>query len=371
MTDMLTILDAHCDAPSQMLRLRDFGKDNPGVQVDFPKMRRGGEAASFFAAYVPASLKGMEATRHAESLLDACARQVEANSSYVSLARTAGEVLRNSAAGRVSVMLGIENASALEGGDAFGLLEHFRERGVRYITLTHSADNLVCDSCSGEGRWGGLSPFGRELVREMNRTGMLVDLAHSSEKTMRDVLAVASAPLVYTHGCCSALSPHRRNISDDMLRGIAEGGGVACMSIYPHFLDCGFEAVVTASGLKEKLNLEDEFIKDPSDPVKRAAWEEVLRELSLLDRPGIGKVVDHIEHAVSVAGVEHVGIGTDYDGIEVTAAGLEDVSKLPLVFEEMRRRGFSEEEVEMVAGGNLLRVLAVSENVSSEAANQL
>lgn len=371
MNDMMTILDAHCDAPSQMLRLRDFGKDNPGVQVDFPKMRRGGVSASFFAAYVPASLRGADATRHAESLLDACTGQVGENSDYVSIARTAEEVRSNCAEGRISVMLGIENASALEGGDAFELLGHFLGRGVRYITLTHSADNLVCDSCSGEGRWGGLSPLGKDLVQEMNRVGMLVDLAHSSEKTMRDVLELSSAPLAYTHGCCSALSAHRRNISDEIIRGIAQGGGVVCMSIYPLFLDCGFEKTLETSGLDENMCLEDEFIKDPSNPRKRAAWEEVLHELSLLERPTISKVVDHIEHAISVAGIEHVGIGTDYDGIEVTASGLEDISKLPMVFAEMRRRGYSESDVEMVAGGNLLRLLDEVERQSFGGENQL
>ena len=354
----MIVLDAHCDAPSQMLRLRDFGKDNDHAQVDFPKMLRGGVNASFFAAYVPASLSGMEASRYADRLLDEVERQVLEYPSMAALATSASAVSRNAGRGIVSVLLGIENATALDGeDDPAVLLEHFYKRGVRYITLTHSADNRYADSCTGDGRWGGLSPLGRRLVAEMNDMGMLIDLAHASDATMRDVLEASRVPVAYTHGCCRALATHKRNITDELMRGIADGGGVVCMSIYPCFLDDGFVRILSESGLGQKYGVEDEFIKDPSDPAKRAAWYELLDELSALPRPSVSRVVDHIEHAVEVAGVEHVGIGTDYDGIEVTASGLEDISKFSLVFEEMRRRGFGHREISMIAGENFLRVL--------------
>ena len=354
----MTVLDAHCDAPSQMLRLRDFGRDNTHAQVDFPKMRRGGVSASFFAAYVPSTLSGADATRYADKLLDETERQVLANPSMAALASSPSEVERNDGRGLVSVLRGIENATALDGeDDPAVLLEHFYKRGVRYITLVHSADNRFADSCTGNGRWRGLSPVGRRLVREMNRIGMLIDLAHASDGTMRDVLDESRSPVAYTHGCCRALASHKRNITDELMRRIADGGGIVCMSIYPCFLDDGFVRTLSESGLGQKYGVEDEFIKDPSDPAKRAAWYELLDELSAMPRPSVSRVVDHIEHAVAVAGVEHVGIGTDYDGIEVTASGLEDVSKFPLIFEEMRRRGFGRREIGMVAGDNFLRVL--------------
>lgn len=354
----MTVLDAHCDAPSQMLRLRDFGKDNDHAQVDFPKMLRGGVNASFFAAYVPSSLSGASASEYAERLLDETERQVSANPSMAALASSASAVERNGRRGLVSVLRGIENATALDGvEDPSVLLRHFYKRGVRYITLTHSADNRFADSCTGDGRWGGLSPLGRSLVREMNSIGMLIDLAHSSDRTMEDVLSESRAPVAYTHGCCRALASHRRNITDELMRGIADGGGIVCMSIYPCFLDDAFVKTLSDSGLGQKYRVEDEFIKDPSDPSKRAAWYSLLDELSALRRPSVARVVDHIEHAVAVAGVEHVGLGTDYDGIEVTASGLEDVSKFPLIFEEMRRRGFGRREISLIAGKNLLRVL--------------
>lgn len=219
----MIVLDAHCDAPSQMSRLRNYRLDNPGAQVDFPKMRRGGVDASFFAAYVPAGLQGADATAHALRLLDILDAQMAENQDIVAYARCASGVRRNRRAGRISVLAGIENASALDG--SLDRLREFYKRGVRYITLTHSADNDVADSCTGSGCWGGLSPFGRELVPAMNHIGMLVDLAHSADSTMRDVLEISARPVAYTHGCCRALASHRRNISDELIRAIAERGG--------------------------------------------------------------------------------------------------------------------------------------------------
>ena len=351
----MIVLDAHCDAPSQMVRLRDFSRDNAFAQVDFPKMVRGGVDASFFAAYVPASLSGEAATAWAIKLLDEADRQVAACAGRVAYARCSGGVRRNRKAGLTSVLLGIENASALQA--SFDLLRAFYRRGVRYVTLTHSADNQVGDSCTGAGTWGGLSPFGRQLIPEMNRRRMLIDVAHSADSTIRDVLALSEKPIAYTHGACRALASHKRNLPDELIRGIAERGGVVCMSIYPPFLDDGFVQTLAESGLEEKLCVEDAFIKDPGNAAKRAAWEAVQRELQALPRPGTDRIVDHIEHAVSVAGIDHVGIGTDYDGIEVTAAGLEDVSCFPRLWETMRSRGFSQRDIDRIAGKNFLRVL--------------
>ena len=351
----MTVVDAHCDAPSQMVRLRDFGRDNAFAQVDFPKMVRGGVDAAFFAAYVPARLQGAEATAHAQRLLDETERQVAACADRVAFARCADGVRRNRLAGKTSVLLGIENASALQ--ESFELLRAFYKRGVRYVTLTHSADNQVGDSCTGNGTWGGLSPFGKRLIPEMNRCRMMIDVAHSAASTIRDVLALSAKPIAYTHGACSALASHPRNLSDELIRGIADGGGVVCISIYPPFLSDDFVRTLAVSGLEEKMGVEDEFIRDPADPRKRAAWEAVQRELQGLPRPGMERVADHIEHAVSVAGIGHVGIGTDYDGIEVTVAGLEDISCFGRLWEVLRKRGFSQRDLALIAGKNLLRVL--------------
>ena len=244
----MIVLDAHCDAPSQMVRLRDFGVDNTFAQVDFPKLRRGAVDASFFAAYVPAKLQGQAATDHAACLLDECFRQVSQNPDKVAFARCSAGVRRNRKAGLNSVIMAIENASAIQ--EDFGLLRAFYKRGVRYVTLTHSADNQVGDSCTGQGTWGGLSPFGKTLIPEMNRCRMLIDVAHAADSTIRDVLALSQRPIAYTHGACRALASHKRNLSDELIRGIADGGGVVCISIYPPFLSDDFVRTLAASGLK-------------------------------------------------------------------------------------------------------------------------
>lgn len=352
----MIVLDAHCDAPSQMYRGRDYSMDNCHAQVDFPKMRRGGVDASFFAIYIPAELKGDEAVGYASRLLAEVKRQVEANPDKVAFATSKEEVEDNKRKGLISILLGIENASAI--GDDLGLLESFYRSGVRYITLTHSEDNLVGDSCSGSGRWGGLSRFGREVVKEMNDMGMLIDLAHSADSTIRDVLDMTSCPVVYTHGCCRALCGHKRNLSDELIKGVAETGGVVGMSIYPLFMSDGFAPVYEEAVTRlDSVNVEKKFILDPLNKKNIAEWNETQDKLSAVPRPGVDVVVDHIVHAVHVAGERHVGIGTDYDGIDLTASGLEDISSFNLLFEALRERDLSQYAVDRIAGLNFLDLL--------------
>ena len=351
----MIVIDAHCDAPSQMYRLSDFGIDNQRGQVDFPKMKRGGVDASFFAAYIPASRSTENARIYADALLDTVERQVAANSDKVAFAKSAEDVKKNKSKGLISIILCIENASPI--GESPALLEHYYKRGVRYVTLTHSADNLVGDSCSGKHTWGGLSPFGKDLVREMNRLGMIIDVAHASDDTIRDVLKISSAPVAYTHGCCRALASHRRNLPDELLSGIAESGGVVGMSIYPCFLSDSFVDILKQSGLENKMWVEDDYIADPGNPEKLAAWWGVQDELAALARPGVSVAVEHIAHAIEIAGVDHVGIGTDYCGIEVTAKGMETVESMHLIWEGMKVHGFDESAIEKVAGGNLMRLM--------------
>lgn len=350
----MIIIDSHCDSPSQMLRLRDFSRDNHHAQVDFPKLKSGGMGGCFFALYIPSALKGAAATSYARRLLAETQRQV-ALCPDVKFATSTAEVKENYSKGLISILLGIENASAI--GESLELVDRFYSQGVRYITLTHAEDNLVCDSCTGKGSWGGLSPFGKTLVGHMNRLGMMVDLAHCSEKTAWDALEVSQAPVVYTHGCCKALCSHRRNLSDDLLREIGRRGGVVGMSVYPPFLSEEYSAVLAASGLQKKSWIEDEFIADPANPDKRKAWENLQDKLLSLPRPGVRKVVDHIEHAIEFAGIDGVGIGTDFDGIDVSAEGLENVSLLGVIFDEMRGRGYSDSEVEKIAGLNWLSAM--------------
>jgi len=341
-----------------MYRLRNYSCDNAFAQVDFPKMKRGGVSASFFAAYVPAFLKDSAAKTYAISLLDVLSEQLEANGGKDALkALSSEDVRKNSNAGLISILCGIENGSALDGKEEN--IEFFFKRGVRYITLTHSADNELCDSCTGRGSNGGLSPLGYDMVQAMNQNKMLIDLAHSSAKTMSDVLDVSTVPVAYTHGCCSALCGHPRNISDDLIRRISDRGGIVCMSIYPDFLDDGFKTVLSSRpGLAEKADAaEKAFISEPSNPAKADAWVSAQKELQYLPRPGVEVIARHIKHAVEVGGVEHVGIGTDYDGIEYTASGLEDISSFSILWDALRAAGLRSSEIEKIAGENFLQVL--------------
>ena len=351
------VLDSHCDTPSQILHLRDLSLDNDHAHVDFPKLKRGGVDGAFFALYVPGNIETEEAFEYSQRLLEGVERAVEANSSSVAFATDSAQAFSNKQEGRFSVFLGLENGSPI--GNSFDRLKWFYDKGVRYITLCHSSDNQICDSCASKvKRWGGLSPFGKELVAEMNRLGILIDVSHISDASFYDVLKYSDRPVVATHSCCRALCPHPRNMTDDMIRSLASAGGVIQINFYPLFLDSGFAEVLSGSGLEEKGGyVEKEFINDPSDPLKRAAWNRIQDEIQALPRPSFKLIADHIDHVVALAGIDHVGIGSDFDGIEVTPEGMEDISMMPKLFEELRRRGYSETDLEKIASGNFFRIL--------------
>ena len=351
------VLDSHCDTPSQILRLRDLSLDNDHAHVDFPKLSRGGVDGAFFALYVPASLEGEQAYEYACRLMNCVNMTLAENPDKARMTVDGDQAAANKEAGLFSVFMGLENGSPI--GDSVDRLRYFYDAGVRYVTLCHSADNQICDSCASKHKkWGGLSPFGREVVAEMNRLGMLIDVSHISDDSFSDVLKYSKAPVAATHSCCRALAGHPRNMTDDMIRALADAGGVIQINFYPLFIDDDFAKVLNESGIEERSEgVEAQFIACPSDPLKRAAWNTVQDELMALPRPSYKRVVDHIDHAVSIAGIDHVGIGSDFDGIEVTPDGLEDISFMPLIFDEMRSRGYSEEDIEKVAGGNFLRLL--------------
>lgn len=349
------VLDSHCDTPSQILRLRDLRVDSDHSQVDFPKLRRGGVDGAFFALYTPASFGPAEAREYADKLLDATLSCLE-DFEGAAIALNPEEALSNHDKGLFSVFIGMENASPI--GNSLDLLTYYYNRGVRYVTLCHSKDNLVCDSCASPVKtWGGLSPFGRSVVRRMNELGLLIDVSHISDESFYDVIGCSRAPVVATHSCCRALCGHPRNMTDDMIRALAEKGGVIQINFFPLFLSDEFAKVLSDSGLEETCDgVEQAFIADPSDPVKRARWYEVLDRLSELERPSFKRIVDHIDHVVSLVGIDHVGLGSDFDGIGVTPLGMEDVSCFRKVLEEMGARGYSGEEIEKVASGNFFRV---------------
>ena len=308
------VLDSHCDTPTQMMRGLDVGKDNGWGHVDIGKLKEGGVDASFFALYTSAEMAPDTATRYTLEMLGRIYDALDIYKDSIALALTPEDALRNKEKGLVSIFIGMENGSPIQ--KSLSLLRMYHRMGVRYMTLTHNGDNEIADSAAEGRRWHGLSPFGREVVAEMNRLGMIVDIAHVSDETFYDVIGCTKSPIVSTHSCCRALAGHRRNMTDDMLRALAANGGVMQVNFYPAFLSDNYE---------NKL-------------------------------PTVTDIADHIDHAVMVAGIDHVGVGTDYDGIEITPEGMEDISKLPKLFDELTKRGYSENQIEKIAGGNFLRV---------------
>ena len=323
------VLDSHCDTPSQILSLRDLSLDNELAHVDYPKLKKGNVDGAFFALYIPASMDTDDAKDYLLRLMGGVKRTLAENPDKAALTVSMSQALENKKKGLFSLFLGLENGSPLgDSEDAFENLQKLYNAGVRYITLCHSTSNQICDSCaSTTPKWNGLSPFGKKLVAEMNRIGMLVDVSHISDSAFYDVLACSTKPVVATHSSCRALAAHPRNMTDDMIRELAARGGVIQINFYPVFLDSEFAARFSSSG---DLDLE---------------------------RPSYKLIADHIDHVVSLVGVDYVGIGSDYDGIEITPDGMEDISTMPKLFDELRSRGYSEEDLEKIAGGNFFRVM--------------
>lgn len=318
------ILDSHCDTPSELVRGRNMFADSPESHVDFPKLRRGEVDGAFFALYIPADMDTDEAYAHALKMSGAVKNLIEAAPDRARLAVSADEALENKSKGLFSIFLGLENGSPI--GKSMDRLHEFYDSGVRYMTLCHSRDNQICDSCaSTEGKWHGLSPFGKEVIAAMNSMGMLVDVSHISDESFYDVLECSSKPVVATHSCCRKLADHPRNMTDEMIRNLASAGGVIQINFYPVFLDSSF------------------------------TYSEGM---DMSARPSYRYIADHIDHVVSLVGTDHVGIGSDFDGIEVTPKGMEDISMMPVLFDELRKRGYSEADLEKIASGNFFRVMS-------------
>jgi membrane dipeptidase len=301
------------DAPGNDLRRRT------SFHTDIERLRAGMVGGQFWSVYVPFESVADGAAKTQLEQIDIALRVIAKYPDVFELALTASDVERVYATGRIASLLGMEGGHAIE--SSLGALRAYQALGVRYMTLTHNGDLAWADSHSGTRPHGGLTPFGREVVREMNRLGMLVDLSHTSPETMNDALDVAEAPVIWSHAGANGVFAHTRNVPDQVLRRLPDNGGVVMVIFYPPFLTGRGEATVS-------------------------------------------DVADHVEHVAALAGVDHVGIGSDLDGIESVPVGLEDVSKFPALFAELARRGWSEPDLRKLAGENVLRVLREAEAVS-------
>jgi membrane dipeptidase len=331
-----------------------------GTHTDLPRLAAGGVGAQFWSVYVPSSLAGDGAVAAVLEQIDLTRRMIAAYPQALELALTAADVERIFAAGRVASLLGAEGGHAI--ANSLGVLRMLYALGVRYMTLTHNNNVGWADAATDDVDAGGLTDFGRDVVREMQRIGMLVDLSHVSPATMHDTLDVASAPVIFSHSSALALCDYPRNVPDDVLTRLAANRGVAMVTFVPAFVSqqCAdwlddLKAEAARRGL------------DPRDLGKLFSFKSEWEQAHPVPEATLAQVADHVDHIREVAGVAHVGLGGDFDGTGDVTVGLADVSRYPALFAELLHRGWSEPDCAALAGGNLLRVLREAESHAAQA----
>ena len=359
----IPVLDGHNDL-AWALRERcgydlaavDLVRGEPALDTDLPRLRAGGVAGQFWSVFVPCSLRGAAAVTATLEQVDAVHRLVAAFPDHLALCRTADDVHAAMSAGRIASLTGMEGGHSID--CSLAVLRTMHSLGVRYMTLTHNENVPWADSATDDPVLGGLSDFGREVVAEMNRIGMFVDLSHVSADTMHDALVATAAPVIFSHSSARAVCRHPRNVPDDVLARLPGNGGVCLVTFVAAFVsqrvaDWYFECldVVTERG---------------GDRRRFADVDPVLEERLPLapPMPTVGDVADHVDHVREVAGVEHIGLGGDYDGAALFPSGMDDVAAYPRLFDELRSRGYSEADLRAIGSGNVLRAMQDMESVA-------
>ncbi len=350
------VLDSHCDVPLNMLDTSfDVGKRQRRGHLDLVRMKEGGLDAEFFAIFVPNDDDNKTPSYQALKIIDAIYRGINKHPDLAEMAFSPGDIQRLHKEGKRAIVMGMENGGPIE--DKLFLLRDYYRLGVRYVTLTHMKNNKICDSSTDTTEtWHGLSPFGEEVVQEMNRIGMLVDVSHISDKAFWDVIKITKAPVIASHSCCRALCNSPRNLSDEMLKALKENGGVIQINFYSGYLDDGYNgrSEEVRKKLQPLLDSLQQLYKDNRQVLRQKNRE--LRARYPDPAPGIEVLIDHIDHVVKLIGVDFVGFGSDFDGISSSPKGLEDVSKLPIITYQLLKRGYSENDIKKILGGNFLRV---------------
>ena len=358
------VIDTHNDLPDALREKAhgdpgalDLLQRQPDLMTDIPRLRQGGVGGQFWSVYVPVERRGAEAVSATLDQIDIVYRLVARYPSTFELARTADDIERIEKRGRIASLIGVEGGHCIN--SSLGVLRMFYRLGARYMTLTHSANTPWADSATDTPEHHGLTPFGEDVVREMNRLGMLVDLSHVSPATMEAALRVSKAPVIFSHSSARALVDHPRDVPDAVLSQLPTNGGVVMVTFVPGFVSPEVHAYTDREAAQEKS-----FADALADPaaVRRAMgdWHR--------DNPAphatLTQVADHIDHIKAVAGIDHIGFGSDFDGITSVVSGLEDVSTYPQLVRELLRRGYSDEDIRKIAGRNILRVLRGAEEVA-------
>lgn len=360
------LVDGHNDYPwtlrekaARDLDRLDLAKPQPAIMTDIARLRAGGVGAQFWSVYVPSDLAGRGAVTATLEQIDIVHRMMRRWPDAFELALTADDVERIFRKGKIASLIGLEGGHSID--SSLGALRMFYRLGARYMTLTHSRNTPWADAATDTPAHGGLTAFGEEVVREMNWLGMLVDLSHVSPETMADALRVSEAPVIFSHSSARALVDVPRNVPDDVLRLLPRNGGVVMVDFVPGFISAEVAAYARRAQ-DERARLSALYPTDPA-AVDRdmAAWRRANPE----PRATLAQVADHIDHIRRVAGIDHIGIGSDFDGITSTIEGLEDVATFPRLTAELLRRGYSDADVKKILGLNLLRVMRAAEQVAA------
>jgi membrane dipeptidase len=343
----------------------DRRPDHP-LMTDMARLHEGRLGAQFWSVYIPSEVTGDHAIRDTLEEIDTVKRFVAAYPNDLELARTAEDIVRIHKGGKVASLIGIEGGHQI--GGSLAALRQFYDLGARYMTLTHFKNNEFADSATDDPKWHGINEFGRTVIHEMNRLGMLVDLSHVSPETMRDAIQASKAPVIFSHSDARALADHPRNVPDDILKKLAANGGVVMVNFYLGHLSEPYR-IWSGEQAAESARLAALYVGQPD--LRKAKLDE-WKQAHPAPKADVGLIADHIEHVVKIAGYDHVGIGGDLDGIGFDEAppGMNSVAGYPLLFAELIRRGWSDENLSKLAGGNLLRVLRQAESVAASMKNE-
>ena len=357
------VVDTHDDTTQRFLDGKfDLGPRDANGSIDIPRMKEGNLDAIFFSIWIPSKITGPEAVKRALTQIEAVRAQVKKHPKDLALATTAAEIRQAHKQGKIAVLLGVEGGHMINSD--LGVLRKFAAVGVRYMTLTHSVNVAWADSSTDTSAHNGLTDFGKQVVREMNRLGMMVDISHVADKTFYDVLATSEAPVIASHSSCRALCNAPRNMTDQMIKDLAAEGGVIQINYHIGFLSQEFRDAEKANPQIEKeIDAEVKKRCGEVEACQLLEKEKVLRGLvaqGKLPRVNWTRIIDHIDHAVKIAGAEHVGLGSDFDGANMPY-GMDDASHLPQITNALLEKGYSESDIQKILGGNTLRVMERAE----------
>jgi membrane dipeptidase len=368
--DRAIVVDTHDDTTQRLVfdRTFDIAARNKNGNIDLPRMKEGGLDALFFSIWVPSDVTGPPAVKRALDQIDAVHEAARLHPGELLIATTAADVRRAAAEHKIAALMGMEGGHMID--DDMRLLRIYAALGVRYMTLTHFKNNNWADSSTDKPAHNGLTAFGKDVVREMNRLGVMVDISHVADKTFYDALAITSAPVMASHSSCRAIANHPRNMTDDMLRAVAKNGGVVMINYHAGFLSEEFRiasekrsgnVVEAMAAMSKRCGGNEACTTLESERIDHEAMAK-----GTLPKVTWDKIVEHIDHAVKVAGADHVGLGSDFDGATMPL-GMEDASKLPKITDALLNKGYAERDVEKILGGNILRVMEQVERAAQGA----